>query len=123
MGGKMEIATEVKIQAVEDYLTVRKGSTQITAELEERMSTFQSWLWKYGMGGDAGLYPRGRNANYPPELKLEAVRDYLGGGGSLATMCRKYGIASHSILQQWITLYIINVMRISNRVRCGREQA
>ena len=121
MIGKKEIPTEVKIQAVEDYLAVRKGSTQITAELKVRMSTFQSWLRKYEMSGAAGLYPRDRNANYPSELKLEAVRDYLSGGGSLATMCRKYGIASHSILQQWITLY--NKGHEDFKSRMMREEA
>ena len=33
MNGKIEIPAEIKIQAVEDYLAIRKGSTQILDEL------------------------------------------------------------------------------------------
>lgn len=40
-----------------------------------------------------------------PELKIQAVEDYLSGGGSLDTMYRKYEISAHAVLQQWITLY------------------
>ena len=57
------------------------------------------------MEGRSGLYPKKRFTSYPSSLKLAAVEDYLGGGGSLDAMCQKYRIASHAVLQQWITLY------------------
>lgn len=105
MSLKGKVPPELKIQAVEDYIAVRKGSTRIKEELGIRLSTFQSWLRKYQMEGLEGLYPKKGFTAYPAELKLEAVEDYLSGGGSLDTMCRKYGISSHAVLQQWITLY------------------
>ena len=105
MSLKGKIPPELKIQAVEDYLAIRKGSTQIREELGIRLSTFQAWLRKYQMEGRSGLYPKKRFTSYPSSLKLAAVEDYLGGGGSLDAMCRKYGISSHAVLQQWITLY------------------
>ena len=105
MSLKGKVPPELKIQAVEDYIAVRKGSTQIKEELGIRLSTFQSWLRKYQMEGLEGLYPKKGFTAYPAELKLEAVEDYLSGGGSLDAMCRKYGISSHAVLQQWVTLY------------------
>ena len=63
MSLKGKIGPEEKIQAVEDYLEMRKGSTQIREELGIRLSTFQAWLRKYqteGGGGSAseeGFYP------------------------------------------------------------------
>ena len=105
MSLKGKIPPEVKIQAVEDYLAIRKGSTEIIKELGIRRSTFQSWVRKYQMEGRSGLYPKKHVTSYPSSLKLAAVEDYLGGGGSLDAMCRKYGISSHAVLQQWITLY------------------
>lgn len=105
MSLKGKIPPELKIQAVEDYLAIRKGSTQIREELGIRLSTFQAWLRKYQMEGRSGLYPKKHVTSYPSSLKLAAVEDYLGGGGSLDAMCRKYGISSHAVLQQWITLY------------------
>lgn len=91
--------------AVEDYQAIRKGTTEIIKELGIRRSTFQSWVRKYQMEGRSGLYPKKRFISYPSSLKLAAVEDYLGGGGSLDAMRRKYGISSHAVLQQWITLY------------------
>lgn len=105
MSLKGKIPPEVKIQAVEDYLAIRKGSTQIREELGIRLSTFQAWLRKYQTEGPAGLHPKKGFTSYPSSLKLAAVEDYLSGEGSLDAMCRKYGISSHAVLQQWITLY------------------
>ena len=105
MSLKGKIPPELKIQAVEDYQAIRKGSTEIIKELGIRRSTFQSWVRKYQMEGRSGLYPKKHVTSYPSSLKLAAVEDYLGGGGSLDAMCRKYGISSHAVLQQWITLY------------------
>ena len=105
MSLKGKIGPEEKIQAVEDYLEMRKGSTQIREELGIRLSTFQAWLRKYQTEGAAGLHPKKGFTRYPSSLKLEAVEDYLGGGGSLDAMCRKYRISSHAVLQQWIMLY------------------
>ena len=105
MSLKGKIPPELKIQALEDYLAIRKGSTEIIKELGIRRSTFQSWVRKYQMEGRSGLYPKKHFTSYPSSLKLAAVEDYLGGGGSLDAMCRKYGISSHAVLQQWITLY------------------
>ncbi|WP_130850431.1 helix-turn-helix domain-containing protein [Intestinimonas timonensis] len=56
-------------------------------------------------GGACGLHPKKGFTSYPSSLKLAAVEDYLSGEGSLDAMCRKYGISSHAVLQQWITLY------------------
>lgn len=90
---------------MEDYLAIRKGSTQIREELGIRLSTFQAWLRKYQTEGPAGLHPQKGFTSYPSLLKLAAVEDYLSGEGSLDAMCRKYGISSHAVLQQWITLH------------------
>ena len=35
---------------------------------------------------------RRRNKYYDRKLKLQAVQDYFGGGGSLRTICKKHGI-------------------------------
>jgi len=100
MSIKGKIPPELKIQAVEDYQAIRKGSTEIIKELGIRRSTFQSWLRKYQMEGRSGLYPKKGFTSYPSSLKLAAVEDYLSGEGSLDAMCRKYGISSHAVLQQ-----------------------
>lgn len=73
MSIKGKVPPELKIQAVEDYLAARKGSTQIREELGIRLSTFQSWLRKYQTEGLQGLYSKKGFTSYSTELKQEAV--------------------------------------------------
>ena len=42
---------------------------------------------------------------YSPELKQQAVRDYLEGKGSLRQICKKYSICSDAQLRRWIMWY------------------
>lgn len=121
MSLKGKISPELKIQAVEDYQAIRKGSTEIIKELGIRRSTFQSWVRKYQMEGRSGLYPKKHVTSYPSSLKLAAVEDYMGGGGSLDAMCRKYGISSHAVLQQWLRC-IIKAIESSRHAERGRKQ-
>ena len=46
-----------------------------------------------------------KNKKYSVELKLKAVREYLSGEGTQWAICKKYGILSHTQLQQWILWY------------------
>lgn len=46
-----------------------------------------------------------KNKKYSAELKLKAVQDYLNGVGSQVEICKKYGICSHTTLQNWILWY------------------
>lgn len=46
-----------------------------------------------------------KNKVYSAELKLQAVQDYLAGKGSQREICRKYDIAAHRMLQEWIICY------------------
>ena len=42
---------------------------------------------------------------YSPELKQQAVQDYLTGKGSLRKLCKQYGISDKKSLRQWISCY------------------
>ncbi len=46
-----------------------------------------------------------KNKKYSVELKLQAVQDYLSGGGSLRELCKKYGIKHNRQLGNWIMWY------------------
>lgn len=48
---------------------------------------------------------RRRNKKYSAELKLQAVQDYLNGGGSQREICKKYEILDHHTLRDWIMWY------------------
>ncbi len=42
---------------------------------------------------------------YSVELKLQAVQDYLNGGGSYVTVSKKYGLRSKTQLENWVLWY------------------
>lgn len=48
---------------------------------------------------------RRRNKKYSAELKLQAVEDYLNGGGSYVTVSQKYGLRSKTQLENWVLWY------------------
>lgn len=105
MGRKEKIIVDKKIAAVKDYLTGKKGATQICVELQISKGSFRDWLRKYQLNGEQGLQCPKKNTYYPEALKLQAIADYEKGIGSLKDVCNKYNISSHGILQQWIKKY------------------
>lgn len=48
---------------------------------------------------------RRKNKKYSKELKMQAVQDYLSGGGSLREICKKHEIKDKHSLTDWIMWY------------------
>ena len=46
-----------------------------------------------------------KNKKYSVELRIQAVQSYINGEGSMACICKKYGISDHSVLSDWILWY------------------
>lgn len=105
MGRKEKVKVDKKITAVNDYLTDKKGVSQICFELKINESTFRDWFRKHQLNGEQGLQCYKKNTYYLEVLKLQAISDYEKGIGSLNDLCNKYNISNHSILRQWIKKY------------------
>lgn len=105
MGRKSKIVFEEKLRAVDDYLSGKRGASQICFDLQINRSSFRSWLRKYQAHGNQGLESLSDNVNYSESVKLQAVTDYLKGLGSLRQICSKYKISSDSVLRGWIKKY------------------
>jgi len=105
MGRKEKVTIADKITAVRDYLTGKKGSTQICLELQINKTSLRDWIKKYQLNGELGLQCYKKNTYYPELLKLQAISDYKNGIGSLEELSNKYNISSRSILQRWINKY------------------
>ena len=58
----------------------------------------KQWVKRYEAEGAAAFLPAKENRIYPPELKRQAVEDYLSGGTSQVDICKKYKIRSVSRL-------------------------
>ena len=59
--------------------------------------TISQWARNYEADGMAAFMTR-KDRVYSPELKRQAVEDYLSGMGSQAEICRKYHIRSRRVL-------------------------
>ena len=105
MSRKAKVSTEIKVQAVEDYLIGIKSLSEISNELNIYKSAVSAWVRKYKTFGKEGLLNKGYNISYSAQVKTQAVIDYLDGKGSLDDICIKYKISAISILQQWIKKY------------------
>lgn len=46
-----------------------------------------------------------RNKKYSKELKLQAVKEYLGGDGSYESISKKHGLLSNTQLKNWVKWY------------------
>ena len=105
MSRKSKVSTEIKVQAVEDYLRGIKSLSEISNELNIYKSAVSAWVRKYKTFGKEGLLNKGYNTSYSAQVKTQAVIDYLDGKGSLDDICIKYKISAIGILQQWIKKY------------------
>ena len=105
MSRKAKVSTDIKVQAVEDYLRGIKSLSEISNELNIYKSAVSAWVRKYKTFGKEGLLNKGYNTSYSAQVKTQAVIDYLDGKGSLDDICIKYKISAIGILQQWIKKY------------------
>ena len=65
----------------------------------------RSWIVCYREQGAAGFARTGKKKVYSPELKLQAVLDYLDGKGSYMEIAAKYGLRSDRDLRSWMKVY------------------
>jgi transposase-like protein len=101
---KEKVSREEKFEAVEDYLSGKRSTSQICTALSVNRSSLQDWVRKYKVEGRESLI----NCNYKSYdalVKMEAVKYYLDGKGSLDEVCSIYKISNNSTLRRWIKRY------------------
>lgn len=79
MSRKAKVSTEIKKQAVEDYLRGMKSLSKISNELNIYKSAVSAWVRKYETFRKEGLLNKGYNTSYSNQVKNQAVIDYLDG--------------------------------------------
>lgn len=94
---KFTIVQEVNQGAIGIKAAARKNGVAKTSIVK--------WRRLYELYGYAGLEARTHYRTYSQELKQQAVRDYLEGGGSQYHIIEKYQIASRTQLAKWIKKY------------------
>ena len=105
MERKEKYSYELKLEVV---LRCISGKNSVYSEAKKynvSRATIVKWITNYQSLGPDGLRVTSTNAKYSPELKLNAVLDYLNGKGSRVEICKKYGIRSTRQLHNWILKY------------------
>lgn len=108
MPRKMKIEAGEIAELVRRHLAGEIGVNEAGRQAGVDKRTIRRWIARYESEGIDGLLPQRKNRIYNLELKLEAVRSYLAGDGSLLDICKKYKIKQESILRQWIKVYTVH---------------
>nr|WP_314114266.1 helix-turn-helix domain-containing protein [uncultured Leptotrichia sp.] len=105
MGRKSKISNELKVELVKKILE-GKGTIQgLAKEYGIAKSSLMTWKKKYLEIGEESIMVGDKNRHYSREIKEKAVQSYLNNEGSLFEICKKYQIASVSVLNYWIRDY------------------
>ena len=96
---------EEKVKIVKRYLAGEVSMSGAAAEGGVDRKTLQRWVMQYELEGAAAFLPNRRNHAYSPELKLQAVQEYLSGKGSQAELSKKYGLRDRRQLRNWLKVY------------------
>lgn len=101
MGRKPKCTVEKKFSAVEDYLNGIRSVSEIMVDLSIKSTrTIRNWILAYQNGGIEALCSVTANHSYSSEFKIEMVRKYINGEGSVTDLCARYGIPAHATLMR-----------------------
>lgn len=102
---KIKCSPEDKLRAVESIIRGEATQGQVAEAFMVHKSTVQGWIHIYRTFGATGLLPKENAQVLSNSSKKRAAEAYLQGIGSLADICKKYGIRSKSSLLRWIQDY------------------
>ena len=99
---------EEKVKIVRKYLAGEVSISGAAAEAGVDQKTLQRWVMQYEAEGAAAFLPGRRKHTYSPEVKLQAVQEYLSGKGSQAELSKKYGLRDRKQLRDWLKVYHVH---------------
>ena len=105
MSEREKLKPEEKVKIVIKYIAGEESISGAAAKAGVDQKTLQRWVMQYEAEGAAAFLPNRRNHVYSPEIKLQAVQEYLSGKGSQAELSKKYGLRDRRQLQNWLKVY------------------
>ena len=105
MPQRSRFTVEQKVNIVTEYITGKRGPSEIAHIYGASDSALREWVWLYKSRGAEGLTPATKTRKYTTDIKALAVKDYLNGVGALTEICTKYDITDRKMLRQWIKCY------------------
>ena len=104
MPQKQKLSAEEKAIVIEDYINNRISLSEAARRGGVARDTISQWARNYEADGMTAFMTC-RNRVYSPELKRQAVEDYLSGKGSQAELSKKYGLRDRRQLRNWLKVY------------------
>ena len=104
MPQKQKLSAEEKAKVIEDYINNRISLSEAARRGGVARDTISQWARNYEADGMTAFMTC-RNRVYSPELKRQAVEDYLSGKGSQAELSKKYGLRDRRQLRNWLKVY------------------
>ena len=77
MPQKQKLPLEEKVKIAKRCLAGEVSINEAAAEVRVNWGTIRRWVVQYGMEGATAFLPNRRQHMYSPELKLQAVQEYL----------------------------------------------
>ena len=105
MSQKSKLSLEEKVKIILKYMNGEVGLNSAAAEAGVSHETLRQWIMQYQAEGAIAFLPGRKAHTYSPELKLQAVQEYLAGEGSLMEISTKYGVRDKKTLRSWIKVY------------------
>ena len=105
MSEREKLKPEENVKIVMKYIAGEVSISGAAAEGGVDRKTLQRWVMQYEAEGAATFLPGRREHIYSPELKLQAVQEYLSGKGSQEELSKKYGLRDRRQLRNWMKVY------------------
>ena len=107
MSEREKLKPEENVKIVIKYIAGEVSISGAAAEGGVDRKTLQRWVMQYEAEGAATFLPGRRERIYSPELKLQAVQEYLSGKGSQEELSKKYGLRDRRQLRNWLKVYSV----------------
>ena len=104
MPQRQKLRIEEKVKLIQSYL---RGEVSITTAAQSAGvdgATMWEWVRNYEADGVDAFLPQ-KNRVYSPELRRQAVEDYLSSKGSIRDICKKHRIRNKRQLINWLKVY------------------
>ena len=106
MGRKgSKIPAEIKLRYAQLCIENKMSKQEAARQLGVNDGVIHTWVYMYRESGELAFLDIGKNHVYSDELRLEAVRSYLNGEGSLRSVSARYGLRSDRQLRAWLRMY------------------
>ena len=102
---RSKVTPEQRIEAVLSYINGEGSYKSIADRYGVEQTRIKVWVRQYKANGTLAFKELQHNTVYSPELKLNAVLDYISDKGSIQTISAKYGLRSPKTLENWIKVY------------------